>query len=152
MFKYREEYSRNSLVSRRTVDDRVLRDIADEWRRLGWVSGVSVRPRNKPNRVVIDLEADYYPDEVRRVLVEFEVLVTGDFFVTYRERWEQRTDDYQCRWDRHENDHNSRDHFHQPPNCDDVVDRDDFPKYPFEMTRLVLEFVEERRGTAFEGS
>lgn len=51
---------------------------------------------------------------------------------------------------RHENPHNSRDHFHEPPNCENAVDRDDFPKYPFEMTELVLEFVEKRRGTAFE--
>lgn len=136
----------------RRVDDRVLRDVADEWRDLGWVTGVSVRPRNKPNRTVVDLEADYYPDDVRRVVVEFEVLVDGDFFVTYREVRERRADDYQCRWDRHDNPHNSRDHFHEPPDCERVVDRDDFPTYPFEMTELVLEFVEERWGSLFEES
>lgn len=137
-------------MSRRTVDDRVLRDVADEWRDLGWVTGVSIRPRNKPNKTVVDLEADYYPDEVRRVLVEFEVLVNGDFFVTYREVRERKSDDYQCRWDRHDNPHNSHDHFHEPPDCGRASDRDDFPTYPFEMVELVLEFVEKRWGRLFE--
>lgn len=139
-------------MGRRQVDDRVMRDVADEWRGLGWVSEISVRPHNRPNKVVVNLESDYYPSDVRRVFVEFEVLVNGDFFVTYREVRERQSDDYQCRWDRHDNDHNSRDHFHEPPGCDDARDRDDFPKYPFEMTELVLEFVEKRRGTAFECS
>lgn len=127
-----------------------MRDVANEWRELGWVLGISVRPRRKPNKVVIELEADYYPDEVRQILVEFEVLVNGDFFVVYREVREQQRDDYQCRWDRHENDHNSRDHFHEPPDCKEAVNPDDFPKYPFEMTELVLEFVESRWVTLCE--
>ena len=130
----------------------MLRDIADEWRGLSWVTSIRVRPRNKPNKAVVELEADYYPSEVREVSVEFEVLVSGDFFVTYREVWERAADDYRCRWDRHANDHNSRDHFHEPPDCETAVDRDDFPKYPYQMTELVLRFVERRRGTAFEES
>ncbi|WP_135823556.1 hypothetical protein [Halorussus ruber] len=138
-------------MSRKSIDDRVMRDIADEWREISWVTSVSIRPSNKPNKVVVTLESDYYPAEVREVAVEFEVLVSGDFFVTYRERWERKEDDYQCRWDRHENDHNARDHFHEPPDRETAVDRD-FPKYPFQMTELVLRFVERRRGTAFEES
>lgn len=126
-----------------------MRDVADEWRHLGWVSEISVRPRNKPNKVVVDLESSYYPDDVRRVVVEFEILVNGDFFVMYREVRERRSDDYECRWDRHENGHNTRDHFHEPPDCEEIADRDDFPKYPFEMTPIVLTFVEKRRGTVF---
>lgn len=137
-------------MSRDAIDDRVMRDVADEWRGLELVTGIAVRPRNKPNKVVVDLEADYYPEQVREVFVEFEVHANGDFFVTYREEWERRSDDYQCRWDRHDNDHNSRDHYHEPPDCENAVDRDDFPKYPFEMTELVLEFVERRWATAFE--
>ncbi|WP_128476926.1 hypothetical protein [Halorussus pelagicus] len=129
-----------------------MRDIADEWRDINWVTGVSVRPQEKPNKVVINLDADYYPREVRRVSVEFEVLANGNFFVTYRERWERKADDYRCRWDRHPNDHNDDDHFHEPPECETTVDRDDFPKYPFQMTELMLRFVEQRRGTAFEDS
>ena len=101
---------------------------------------------------MVDFEADFYPDDVRRVFVEFEVRVDGDFFVTYREVREHQSNDYQCRWDRHDNPHNSRDHFHEPPDCERAVDRDDFPKYPFEMAGLVLEFVEERWGKLFEES
>jgi hypothetical protein len=129
-----------------------MRDIADEWRGLGWVKGISIRPRNKPNKVVVDLKEDYYPNEVRRIVVEFEVLMSGNFFVMYREVRERKADDYECRWDRHENNHNDRDHFHKPPDCEESIDREDFPKYPFEMTKLILEFVEKRRGTAFEES
>ncbi|WP_135853306.1 hypothetical protein [Halorussus salinus] len=139
-------------MSRAPVDDRVLRDIADEWRGLTWVTAIAVRPRNKPKKAVIELESDYYPSEVRQVSVEFEVLISGDFFATYREVWDREADDYRCRWDRHPNDHNSRDHFHEPPDCERAIDRDDFPKYPYQMTELVLRFVERRRGTAFEES
>jgi len=82
--------------------------------KVGAVSHVeTVRPFsvNKPRSVEVTFDADIYPEEISQVYVDIELEFSGDFYIHYVEQWAGRQKE--CRWDRHKNTHNSRDHFHQ---------------------------------------
>jgi len=94
-----------------------------------------------------ELEPDYFPDPVTAVTLRVKHVErsTVKTHVTYEENWSG--DRWTCRWGRHENSHNSRDHFHYPPSRDD---NDDPYAYDADLGRDVLlmetpiEFVLER--------
>lgn len=62
----------------------------------------------------IELSREYYPSEISS---RFEIrwYRNDDFTVHYQE--ERPDSAWKCRWDRHPNAHNSRDHFHPPPDA-----------------------------------
>jgi hypothetical protein len=90
----------------------------------------------------VELSGDYYPGEVA---ARFEVrwYRNDDFGFHYRE--ERPGGVWQCRWDRHPNTHNSRDHFHPPPDASrtDAADAQ-WPADHRGVCRLVLDRIEER--------
>lgn len=102
-------------------------------------------PGNRERR--IEMQLAYYPDPVTEVFLRVKHVdrSTVKTSVTYQENWSG--DRWTCRWDRHENDHNARDHFHHPPSPDD---NEDPYAYDADLGRDVLlmetpiEFVRER--------
>ena len=133
----------------KTLDEALLRVAA---RRLGSVTlieSVSVFPHEKPESVVATFDTIHFPDEIQTVAIEMQVYQNNDFYITYREKRE--CDAWMCRWDRHENPHNSREHFHCPPHAqsEDAVDRE-FPTDFFELMEQILEEVDERVGSVWE--
>nr|WP_049889296.1 hypothetical protein [Natronolimnohabitans innermongolicus] len=96
----------------------------------------------------VEVSGAYYPTEVS---ARFEIrwYRNDDFNVHYRE--ERRDSAWTCRWDRHPNAHNSRDHFHPPPAAGrtDAVDAQ-WPNDHRDVTRLVLDRIEERIETLWE--
>ena len=96
----------------------------------------------------VELSDDYYPDETSARL-EIRWYRNDDFNVHYRE--ERRDDTWTCRWDRHPNAHNSRDHFHPPPGASrtDAADAQ-WPDDHRDVSRLVLDRIEERIETLWE--
>ncbi|WP_135666859.1 hypothetical protein [Halorhabdus rudnickae] len=98
--------------------------------------------------VRVELSGDYYPNEVS---ARFEIrwYRTDDFTIHYREERDEET--WQCRWDRHPNVHNSRDHFYPPPAASRTDARDaDWPNDHRDVCRLVLDYLEERIETLWE--
>ena len=97
----------------------------------------------EPRSLRAVLDADRYPDSVTAARVDVRWFTTGDFSIHYVEdrgdgRWE-------CRWDRHPNPHNARDHFHPPPKASQTDAADDqWPPDHRDVCRLVLDFVEAR--------
>ncbi len=94
------------------------------------------------------LASEYYPGE-RAARFGIRWYRNDDFSVHYQE---QRPDGvWNCRWDRHTNPHNARDHFHPPPKASrtDAVD-DQWPTDHRDVSRLVLDFVEERVTTLWD--
>jgi len=95
-----------------------------------------------------ELSGDYYPGEVS---ARFEIrwYRNDDFNFHYQEERQDST--WMCRWDRHPNAHNSRDHFHLPPAASrtDVEDAQ-WPADHRDMSRLVLGRIEERIETLWE--
>ena len=97
----------------------------------------------EPRLLRAGLDRTQFPDEVDSVRLDIRWFTTGDFSVHYVEtqadgsRWE-------CRWDRHPNEHNDRLHFHQPPNGHDTVDLSFPSTHPLEVYSTVLDALTQR--------
>lgn len=131
------------------LDEALLRSVARRLGSLTLVETVRVFPREKPASVVARLEPTYYPEEIRRSELELRAYANGDFNVIYREV--RSGDDWMVRWDRHDNPHNSRDHYHRPPRArtEDAVDAA-YPTDFFDVVELVLEEIDDRLGAVWE--
>lgn len=134
----------------RSVDEETLRYLARVLAGQSEVSGTSLFPANKQETLVCILHEGYYPDSVEEVRLELRIYTNGDFHVSYIENYVGKI--RRCRWDRHEQDHNDRDHFHPLPTASttDAEDRD----FPADVTGLfqtvVLPWVDERLGEIWE--
>jgi len=96
----------------------------------------------------VDLSREYYPDEAS---ARFEIrwYRNDDFTAHYQE--DRRDTAWKCRWDRHPNAHNSRDHFHPPPTAGrNDADDAQWPTDHRDVIRLVLDRVENRIETLWE--
>jgi hypothetical protein len=96
----------------------------------------------------VELSREYYPDE-RSARFEIRWYRNDDFSIHYQE--EQQESVWKCRWDRHPNAHNSRDHFHPPPAASRTDAEDtQWPDDHRSVARLVLDHIEERIETLWE--
>jgi hypothetical protein len=77
---------------------------------------VEYRPPYAPDSLVADYDTGYFPAAVERAYLRVRWFETGDFGVQYSEQYGDG-DRRGCRWDRHPNDHNTREHFHPPPDA-----------------------------------
>lgn len=129
----------------RGLDQALLRVIAQRLGALGLVDSVAVFPPEKPSAIVAALDEQYFPPAFHQVFLEIRAFTNGDFSITYRE--ESNGAAWQCRWDRHENPHSDRDHFHPPPQAgtDEAVDRD-YPADVFAVLEVILSEVDDRLG------
>ena len=134
----------------RSVDEATLRYLARVFGRRDEVRQTSLFPANKPESLVVALDVEYYPESVDGVSLELRAYTNGDFHVSYHET--RAGDRRGCRWDRHDQPHNTRDHFHPLPDADTTaaVDR----SYATDLTRVievtVLPWVDERVGALWE--
>jgi len=96
----------------------------------------------------IELSGDYYPGSVS-AHIEIRWYRNDDFNFHYQEVHEDST--WLCRWDRHPNTHNSREHFHPPPDASrtDAADTQ-WPADHRDVSQLVLDRIEERIETLWE--
>ena len=134
----------------RSVDEATLRYLARLFGRRDEVRQTSLFPSNKPESLVVTFDVEYYPESVDGVSLELRAYTSGEFHVSYHER--RAGDRRRCRWDRHDQPHNTRDHSHPLPDADTAaaVDRD----YATDLTRVieetVLPWVDERVGELWE--
>lgn len=96
----------------------------------------------------VELSDDYYPNEIS---AHFEIrwYRNDDFNIHYQENRQDKT--WKCRWDRHPNVHNARDHFHPPPEASRTDAQDDqWPRDHRDVCRLVIEYLAERVETLWK--
>ena len=121
----------------RQVNEALLDHLQSIFGRLSSVSRVSLFPPNKQEGLVIEFETAAYPESIGAVRLEVRAYTNGDFHVSYLETHigELR----QCRFDRHDQNHNSRDHFHPLPDAStgDAQDRE----FPTDLTTVIREVV-----------
>lgn len=131
------------------LDETLLRLVAKRLGELTLIKRVSVFPAAKPDSVVAQLDLQYFPERMDSVSLECRTYLDGAFSISYREEWNGES--WMCRWDRHDNPHSTRDHFHQPPEArtGDAVDRD-YPTDFLAVIELVLDFVDQRLGDVWE--
>jgi hypothetical protein len=132
------------------LDETLLREVATRLGALTRLDSVSVFPREKPESVVAAFDLAYYPDRIDRVALELRAYVGGEFHVTYRDEWNGQA--WTCRWDRHDNPHDARDHVHRPPAArpEDAVDCE-FPPDLFAVLELVLDRIDDRLAEVWDG-
>ena len=73
---------------------------------------------------------------------------SDDFGVHYRE--ERPDGDWECRWDRHPNTHNDRDHYHPPPDAATPGVDESWPGDYRDVVGLVLDRIERRIESLWE--
>ena len=96
----------------------------------------------------VELSGDYCPGETS---ARFDIrwYRNDDFTIHYQE--DRPDGPWRCRWDRHPNDHNSREHVHPPPDASPTDARDaQWPADHRDVCRLVLDRLVERIGTLWE--
>lgn len=131
------------------LDEALLRLVAGRLGDLTLIERVSVFPATKPDSVVAQFDLQYFPERMDSVALELRVYLNGAFHISYREEWNGES--WMCRWDRHDNPHSARDHFHKPPEArtQDAIDRD-YPTDFLAVIELVLDFVDRRLGEVWE--
>lgn len=127
----------------REINEERLRLLARYLARQEAVARVDTFPPEKPDRIVARFEPSLFPAEVRAVRLELRLRLDGEFNCQYVEEWP--ADRWTCRWDRHENHHSDRDHFHPPPSVDEErAVSCELPDDPNDLVGVVLSFVENR--------
>jgi len=131
------------------LDEALLRLVARRLGQLTLVERVSTFPASKPDSVVARLDLEYFPERMDSVALELRAYLNDVFYISYREEWNGES--WMCRWDRHDNPHSTRDHFHPPREArtQDAVDRD-YPTDFLAVLELILEFVDQRLGDVWE--
>lgn len=140
----------DGIAPKRRVDDALLRHLQGIVADLEGVARTSLFPANRQESLVIEFETAYYPDAIETVRLELRVYTNGDFHITYFETHlgERR----HCRWGRHEQDHNSRDHFHplSRASTTNAVDRDFPDDVTMVLRQRVLPWVDKRLGELWD--
>lgn len=108
------------------------------------VSATGYRPdRFEPRLLVVDFDQSRYPLPIEASRLDVRWFTSGDFSIHYLERHESGPS-WECRWDRHPNGHNSRLHFHQPPDGASVVDLQLESLHPLDVYATVTTAIEQR--------
>ena len=98
-------------ASRAPVDMEIIDRIAAHLDRNARVEDVLAPPAYAPNAAVAEYNRGYFPGGVRCAYLQMRWFEMDDFRIHYAEQY--RTDIlWECRWDRHPNQHKTRDHFH----------------------------------------
>ena len=125
------------------VDHDLLDRIARRLDGSARFASVDVRPEYAPNSVVAEYDLGYLPDAVERTSLQIRWFETDDFHVHYAEQYEDGSS-WECRWDRHPNEHNTRDHFHPPPDAATPGVNEDFPQDWRDVLAEVLDALDDR--------
>ncbi|MFC6722352.1 MULTISPECIES: hypothetical protein [Halobacteriales] len=125
------------------VDTELLDQIAAYLSRTARFDDVQSRPAYAPTTVVADYNLGYFPGGVARASLRIRWFETDDFSIHYSEQY-QTNDSWECRWDRHPNDHNTREHVHPPPDARTPGEDTDYPNEWREVLATILTHLDER--------
>lgn len=125
------------------VDMEILDRIAAHLSRSDRFDDVQTRPPYAPNAVVADYDLGYFPGGVTRAYLRIRWFETDDFSIHYSEQY-RADNSWECRWDRHPNDHNTREHFHQPPDTPTPGEDENYPDEWRDVLTTVLNNLDAR--------
>lgn len=98
------------------IDTDILKRIGERLKRSHRFSEVVFQPEYAPDSVIAEYDMGYFPSAIDRAYVRIRWYETDDFNVHYSEQYTSGKL-WECRWDRHPNEHNTRSHFHPPPDA-----------------------------------
>ena len=129
--------------SRGPVDSEILDRIAVHLARSERFDDIQTRPTYAPSSVIAEFDLGYFPNGVTRAYLRIRRFETDDFSVHYSEQYRSDSS-WDCRWDRHPNDHNTREHFHPPPDASTPGEDTDFPSEWRDLLSVVLNQLDDR--------
>lgn len=134
----------------RRVNEALLQHLQGIAADVSGITRTSLFPANRQETLVVEFEPAYYPDTIETIRLEVRAYTNGEFHISYLESY--LGDLRQCRWDRHTQPHNSRDHFHPLPDAGTQQAADH--SFPVDLTdvlrTLVLPWVEQRLGDLWD--
>lgn len=136
--------------SRGPVDAEILDRIGAHLARSARFDDVQARPPYAPSAVVADYDLGYFPGGVARASLRIRWFETDDFSVHYSEQY-RTNESWECRWDRHPNDHNTREHFHPPPDASTPGEDEGYPDDWREVVAMVLSRLDDRIDAFWDG-
>lgn len=125
------------------VDTAVLERIGRRLEGNSRFSKVAYRPEYAPNSIMVEYDMGYFPVGVERAYLRIRWFETDDFHVHYSEQYDSN-ESWECRWDRHPNEHNTRDHFHPPPDAASPGNDADYPRDWRDLLTAVLQDLDAR--------
>ena len=125
------------------VDTEFLDRIAAHLARSDRFDDIRTRPPYAPNAVVAEYNLGYFPNGIKRAYLRIRWFETDDFSIHYSEQY-RTGDGWDCRWDRHPNDHNTREHFHPPPDAPTPGSDETYPDDWRDVLTTVLARLDER--------
>ena len=120
------------------VDFEILRTMYSRLRKTERFESAELEPKYAPNSLVLRYDLRYFPSFVEEAFLEIRWYTNDDFNIHYEERYTDG-EKWKCRWDRHPNQHNSREHFHPPPDASTPGEDASFPEDWRDMVSFVLE-------------
>ncbi len=96
----------------------------------------------EPRLLRASLDPDRYPGSATTARIDIRWFTTGDFSIHYRE--DRENGQWECRWDRHPNAHNTRVHVHEPPTGAEVSDLELPSLHPLEVYATVFDAIDRR--------
>lgn len=97
------------------IDRAILEDTRDRLRTASQFESVMIEPIEGQTRLEAIVDPALNPAEVERRFLDVRWYTNDDFRIHYQEDWAGET--WRQRWDRHPSTHNSREHFHPPPDA-----------------------------------
>lgn len=138
-----EGQDQHSTGDAASIDFDILDRIGDRFASSGRFEDVAFRPPYAPDSVVLAYDAGYYPVAVERAYLRIRWYENDDFNVHYSEQYADG-DHWECRWDRHPNDHNDREHFHPPPDAEKPGRDERYPTDWRDVMTMVLRDLDDR--------
>lgn len=131
------------------IDQSVVESIRNRFRTSDEFDEVYIEtlPRT---RLIAEYDCAYYPADVVRVYFDIRWYTNDDLDIHYHEEWVD--DQWDRRWDRHPNPHNSREHYHLPPDGQFPARDATFPDEYWAVIQFVCQETRERITELWETS
>lgn len=134
-----DERDRTPNGNAASIDFDLLDRIGDRFASDGRFEDVTLRPGYAPDSVILEYAVGYFPVAVEQAYLRVRWYENDDFNVHYSEQYADG-EHWECRWDRHPNSHNARDHFHPPPDAQ-TPGRDE--RYPTDWRNVLANVLTE---------
>ncbi len=125
------------------IDAEILDRVTAHRSRSTRFESVHARLPYAPTAVVAEYSLGYFPGGVTRASLRIRWFETDDFSIHYAEQY-QTDESWECRWNRHPNDHNTRDHFHPPPDARTPGEDENYPDEWRAVPTIVLIRLDDR--------
>ena len=124
------------------IDRPILEYIRDRVATASQVTSAGLTSATGGLELRIELADAYYPPNVSDATLSVRWYTNDDFAIHYRETHDGGT--WECRWDRHPNPHNTREHFHPPPDAATPGRDETWPIDYRDVVRQVFAAIENR--------